>query len=248
MNTGNATNSPMAAYLQRNWFKIGIAILLVFILLKKDLTFSVNMRAPAEQSKEQQQGPVQKAKKEKSQELMTEAQVTSEKSKPTLFDLSVFGSKKNAPRALEALQKVEDAVVQSYLKRFARVAVSESEKFGIPASIILANAALQSHAGQRPIAQKSNNHFALPCTPDWQGASEEVDGKCFRTYENAWTSFRDHSYYITTGRMAALKQLKNSDYKTWAKALENGDFSNDADYAMQLIKVVEKYELTKLDK
>jgi len=247
MNTGNATSSPMAAYLQRNWFKIGIAVLLVFILLKKDLSFSINMRAPAEQSKEQLPNPTQKAKKEKSQELMTEAQVAAEKSKPALFDLSVFSSKKRAPRALEELQKVDDAAVQSYLKRFARVAVSESEKFGIPASVILANAALQSYAGQRNLTQKNNNHFALPCTPDWQGTREETDGKCFRSYENAWTSFRDHSYYITTGRMAELKKLKNTDYKTWAKALENADFSNDEDYAVQLIKVIEKYDLTKLD-
>ena len=74
-----------------------------------------------------------------------------------------------------------------------------------------------------------------------------MDGKCFRTYENAWTSFRDHSYYITTGRMAALKKLKDADYKAWAKALEKADFSNDEDFAAQLIMVVEKYELTKLD-
>ncbi len=247
MNTGNATNHPMAAYLQRNWFKIGIAVILVFLLLKKDLTFSVNMRAPAEQGKEMREAPAQQTKKGKSQELMTEATPVAEKSKPALFDLSIFGKKKRAPRALDALQKVDDAVVQGYLKRFARVAVSESEKFGIPASVILANATLQSAAGERFISQKSNNQFALPCTPDWQGATEEVDGKCFRTYENAWTSFRDHSYYITTGRMAALKKLKDADYKAWAKALEKADFSNDEDFAAQLIMVVEKYELTKLD-
>lgn len=244
MNTGNATTSPMAAYVQRNWFKIGIAVLLVFILLKKDLAFSVNMRAPGEQRPEK---PAHQAKKEKTQEILTDAQPVAEKAKPTLFDVSLFGKKKRAPRALDELQKVDDAAVQAYLKRFARVAASESEKFGIPASVILANAALQSYAGQRAISQKGNNHFALPCTSDWKGASEEVAGKCFRVYENAWTSFRDHSYYITTGRMAELKNLKNADYKTWAKALENSDFSNDEDYGVQLRKVIEKYELTKLD-
>jgi flagellum-specific peptidoglycan hydrolase FlgJ len=244
MSAGNVTNSSKAGFLQRNWFTIGIAVLLVFILLKKDLSFSINMRAPAEQHRE---APVQKAKKEKVQELMTEAQPTSEKSKPQLFDLSVFRAKGQSNRALDKLLQTDDATVQAYLKRFARVAVSESAKFGIPASIILANAALQSRAGQHPIAQKGNNHFALPCTPDWKGANQETDGTCLRTYENAWTSFRDHSYYLTTGRMAGLKKLADANYKTWAKALENAEFSNDGDYAAQLMQVIEKYELVKLD-
>lgn len=245
MSAGNVTNSSKASYFQRNWFKFAIAAFLVFILVKKDLSFSINMRAPVEQQKQQ---PTKKAKKEKSEELMTDTKGIAEKSETNLLDVSsVFSSKKGGSSAFDALQKVDDATIQHYLKRFARVAVSESEKFGIPASVILANATLQSYAGQREIAIQGNNQFALTCTSDWQGGKKELDGTCYRTYENAWTSFRDHSYYITTGRMSNLKNLKNENYKTWAKALEKANYSNDKKYASQLIKVIEKYELTKLD-
>ncbi|MFN7118217.1 MAG: glucosaminidase domain-containing protein [Saprospiraceae bacterium] len=245
MSAGNVTNNSKAGYLQRNWFKIAIAAFLVFILVKKDLTFSINMRAPAQQRQEE---PVQKTKKERVEERLTDVKGVAEQSETNLLDVSsIFSSKKGSAPAIEALQQIDDAKIQAYLKRFARVAASESEKFGIPASVILGNALLQSYAGERAIAQQTNNQFALPCTPDWQGGSKELDGKCFRTYENAWTSFRDHSYYITTGRMSNLKTLKNENYKTWAKALEKADFSNDDNYASQLIQVIEKYQLTKLD-
>lgn len=244
MSAGNVTNSSQGGFLQRNWFKIGIAVLLLFLLFKKDLTFSINMRAPA---KQQQDAPTHRAKKEKNTELMTESKTTAARSEPDRFDVSLFGSKTKPPKAIEQLAKLDDALVQAYLRRFARVAASERTKFGIPASVILANAALQSYAGQRDIASQSNNHFALPCTSDWQGSTAEINSKCFRKYDNAWTSFRDNSFYMTTGKMSVLKDLKNADYKAWAKALEKADYSDEPDFAAQLINVIEKYGLTKLD-
>lgn len=246
MSAGNVTNGSKAGFLQRNWFTICIAILLVFLLIKKDLSFSINMRAPAPQNQEETEAPRKRAKKEKSTELMTDAQPTKESSESERLDVSFFGSK-SQPKATDQLKKLDDATIQAYLKRFARVAVSESGKFGIPASIILANATLLSYAGQRDIASQGNNHFALPCTSDWKGATEEIGEKCYRKYDNAWTSFRDNSFYMTTGRMASLKDLKNKDYKTWAKALEKADYNEEPNFSNQLVKVIEKYGLTKLD-
>lgn len=247
MSAGTPTNHKMTGYLQRNWFKLGIAIFLVFILFKKDLNFSVNLRSPAKQQQEETGAPTRRAKKEKNTELFTDVKAAKAESNSDKLDVSFFGSGSRTSKAIDALEKLDDAVVQSYLKRFARVAVSESEKFGIPASVILANAVLQSHAGKRDIAAAGNNHFALACTSDWQGATEDFDGNCYRKYDNAWTSFRDNSYYMTTGRLSNLKSLKNADYKKWAKALEKADYSNEADLADQLISIIEKYELTKLD-
>lgn len=246
MSTGNFTNDKMNGFLQRNWFKIGIAVLLLFLLFKKDLTFSINMRAPAKQQ-EESGTPTRRVKKEKNTELMTDAKPAKQHSESDLLDVSFFGSKSRLLKALDQVKKLDDAVVRAYLKRFARVAVSEGDKFGIPASIILANAALQSYAGQRDLASEANNHFALPCSSDWKGATEEVNGKCYRKYDNAWTSFRDNSFYMTTGRMSQLKELKNANYKTWAKALEKADYSDEPDFDDQLIDLIEKYELTKLD-
>lgn len=247
MSTGNLTNGSKGNFLQRNWFKIGIAALLLFLLFKKDLSFSINMRAPVENPKDKTEAPRQQAKKEKNTELMTEAKPAKERSESDLLDVSLFGGKSRLVKAIQQLSKLDDETIQAYLKRFARVAVSESNKFGIPASIIMANAALQSNAGQRDIASKGNNHFALPCTNDWKGATEEISGKCYRKYDNAWTSFRDNSFYMTTGRLAQLKDLKNASYKTWAKALEKADYCEESDFADQLVDVIEKYGLMKLD-
>lgn len=250
MNVGNAT-TKIAMYMRHNWFKIGIALILVFILTKKDLTFNINLRAPARQAPPPQEKQVQPTQKAKNKEVLTESAETpvaaEVKPKKELFDMSLFGKKSAPPKAIDELAKVDEATKQAYLKRFARVAVSESGKFNIPASVILANALLQSQGGTRELAEKANNQFGLPCTHDWQGDKTEVDGNCYRKYENAWTSFRDHSFYVTTGSYASLRKIARTDYKAWAKALEKAGFSGEEDLAKQLVKIIEEYELTKLD-
>ncbi|MDX1943414.1 MAG: glucosaminidase domain-containing protein [Saprospiraceae bacterium] len=246
------TTSKLTAYVRHNWFKIGIVVVLVIILVKKDLTFNINLRSPVRSNVPQhkESKPAPQSRKEKSKEVLTDnasQPIASTAPKQDLFDVSFFGKKSRQSKSIEQLNQVEDAIKQAYLKRFARVAVSESAKFNIPASIILANALLQSQAGTSDAAQRSNNQFALLCTPDWQAEKYEFDGNCYRKYENAWTSFRDHSFYITTGSFASLRKLDRTNFKAWANALEKANFSKEKDYAKQLIQVIEQYELSKLD-
>ncbi len=250
MPTGNVT-TKIAAHVRQNWFKISIAVVLVFVLVKKDLTFNINLRSPARSMPPPQEEQVRENKKTKQKEVLSESNeqqsVTEVSPQKELFDFSLFGKKNRSPKAIDKLAEVDENTKQLYLKRFARVAVSESGKFSIPASVILANALLQSHAGTNDLAQQSNNHFALPCTQDWQGDREELDGACYRRYENAWTSFRDHSFFVTTGSFSHLRKLSRTDYRAWAKALEKAGFANEEDLAEQLVHIIEQYDLTKLD-
>ena len=47
----------------------------------------------------------------------------------------------------------------TFIKRFAHGAITEQKKYGIPASITMANALLNSWAGQAPWAKEGNNIF-----------------------------------------------------------------------------------------
>jgi len=97
------------------------------------------------------------------------------------------------------------------------------------------------------MAQNSNNHFAITCSSDWNGADRNYQNKCYRQYENAWISFRDHSLYVTTGKYASLVNLGSTNYKSWASGLEQFGFSEFPDLEKNLIEIIEKYELFHLD-
>jgi len=136
---------------------------------------------------------------------------------------------------------------EAFIQRFGDVAKAEQEKFGIPASIVLGNALLIGKAGESMPVKLGLNFFGLPCTEDWQGEKGEIEGRCYRYYESAWMSFRDHSLFITTGKFSSLRTLKGQPYAEWAEALEKAGFQPVPEYAMQVKKVVRQYGLERWD-
>jgi flagellum-specific peptidoglycan hydrolase FlgJ len=192
-------------FFKKHWFKLGLVVALLFFILKKDLTkvFDFSHDNGAKVEKQGNKLTITPNPKTEDTPLSIGGALTSD------------GSKHAAE-----MPALDEATKRTYLKRFAQVAVSERRKYGVPASLILANALRQSFAGQRVATAKLNNHFGLPCTFDWAGASATVGGDCFRQYENAWVSFRDHSVFVTSGKFSELRRLSDKDYKAWANGLQ----------------------------
>lgn len=243
------STQKIKSYIQNNWFKLGLALLFIFIALKKDLSFNLNLNTPlkVKQPIEKQSQPVQQKEKSEERELYTENSLNNSSVTDRFKMPSIGEESKPAMKASAELAKISPETINAYIKRFAHVAISERKKFGIPASIIIANGMVNSFAGKRDLAQIGNNHFALLCTEDWQGDKGTYAGKCYRHYENAWTSFRDHSFFLTTGANEGLKELGKTDYKTWAKAIGKLGYSEEKNLAKQLIKIIEEYGLDELD-
>jgi flagellum-specific peptidoglycan hydrolase FlgJ len=224
-------------YAKTHWFKISLLILILIACLKKDLSLSFRMNT--DKTKEQQT-----TNKVSHDSKITAAAGENLETTP----LSIVGNLFSSDKKKEEWGNINEETKRGFLKHFHQVAVAERKKYGIPASIILANALLQSYAGKRDVTLKNFNHFALPCNFNWSGESEKVDGKCYRKYENAWTSFRDHSVFITSGKFAKLRNLSNYDYKAWATGLEKLGYPSDITHlADRLIEIIEQYELEQLD-
>ena len=85
-----------------------------------------------------------------------------------------------------------------YIERFAPLAVEHRERFGIPASITLAQGLLESAAGQSSLARKGNNHFGIKCHAGWTGdtlrRNDDAELECFRAYATPEESYLDHSF------------------------------------------------------
>jgi len=139
-----------------------------------------------------------------------------------------------------------------YVNTYSKVAVNEMKKFGIPASITMAQGILESSSGKGELALKSNNHFGIKCHSTWKGKKvyhdDDEKGECFRKYRNPETSYRDHSLFLKfRSRYGFLFKLKISNYIKWAKGLRKAGYATDPAYANKLISIIERYELWKLD-
>lgn len=145
-----------------------------------------------------------------------------------------------------------DGSYEKYISKYSKIAVSEMQRSGVPASITLAQGLVESAAGKSTLAVKANNHFGIKCHNDWKGKKiyrdDDKDQECFRVYANAEASFRDHSDFLRfRDRYKGLFELDPTDYKAWAKGLKAAGYATDARYAEKLIKVIEDYELYRFD-
>ncbi|MEO5910258.1 MAG: glucosaminidase domain-containing protein [Pelobium sp.] len=140
----------------------------------------------------------------------------------------------------------------SYIARFKNIAVAEMNKFGIPASITLAQALLESGNGNSDLAKYANNHFGIKCTTDWKGKGyykdDDQKDDCFRVYNNPEESFKDHSEFLKRKRYAFLFELDKDDYEGWAKGLKQAGYATNPKYPDLLINIIEKYDLHQYDR
>ncbi len=156
------------------------------------------------------------------------------------------------PAPVEASELMSEQT-RDYVERFHDIAVSEMKKFGIPASISLAQGLIESRAGASKLAVKNNNHFGIKCfkknCPKGHCSNFEDDHHkdFFRKFKNPWESWRAHSQLLASGRYAKLKKY-GRDYRKWAYGLKSVGYATDRTYAEKLIGVIERYELYRYDR
>lgn len=141
--------------------------------------------------------------------------------------------------------------IEEYIAMYAPVAKEEMELYNIPASITLAQGILESGSGKSELTRRANNHFGIKCH-EWQGQKVYHDDdraqECFRKYDNAKYSFRDHSLFLAERkRYAGLFDLSIEDYKGWAKGLRAAGYATDRAYPAKLISIIERYQLYRYD-
>ena len=145
-----------------------------------------------------------------------------------------------------------DTPQQQYIERWAATAVREMYRSGVPASITLAQGILESRSGLSALAAEGNNHFGIKCHKDWKGKTMKVDddrkGECFRVYDTAEESFRDHSDFLRYwDRYKFLFDFDTKDYESWAYGLKKAGYATDPAYPEKLIKIIEDYDLSRFD-
>lgn len=164
-------------------------------------------------------------------------------------------------------QAVEaSATSDAFLSKVSLQAQKMSKKYGVYASLMLAQAALESGWGTSTLSTQANNFFGMKAT-GWTGATYSVkaaeqdgNGKTyyivapFRKYISYQASFDDYGLKMRT----TLDNYGGLRYsKTWlesasspsaaAKAIKAASYATDKNYASKLINHITSYNLTKYD-
>ncbi len=148
---------------------------------------------------------------------------------------------------------------ENYIEQFRTIAVNESIRTGIPASIKLAQALLESGNGQSRLSLMSNNHFGIKWRSPLDGEYVEFldddtdkNGKPklskFIKYDSPEESFRRHSeFLLRNSNYRLLFTYDRSDYRSWAYGLKKAGYATNPRYAELLIQLIESNHLDRFD-
>lgn len=150
---------------------------------------------------------------------------------------------------------------KDYIDQHKMLAIQEMERSGIPASIKMAQALLESNYGKSELASKANNHFGIKCGNKWTGDTfykqddDYVKGKlvksCFRKFNSVQESFIAHSDFLKDPnkkyRYGFLFKYDKTDYESWAYGLYDAGYATDPSYPEKLLVIIKQYELYQYD-
>ncbi|QOF77248.1 flagellar assembly peptidoglycan hydrolase FlgJ [Variovorax sp. 38R] len=171
----------------------------------------------------------------------------------TAADLGVYQMKSGpAPAANASLQGQVDAFVD----RMGASAQAASAASGVPAPLILAQAALESGWGKREIraddGTPSFNLFGIKADKGWKGATVEtttteyIDGEPqkvrakFRAYASYEEAFTDYARFITRNPRYA-NVLATADPAQAAHGLQRAGYATDPKYGEKLVRIMQKF-------
>lgn len=147
------------------------------------------------------------------------------------------------------------AQVEQFISRMLPAAQRASQASGVPAQLIMAQAALESGWGRREIRAEdgtsSHNLFGIKADKSWKGpvvqttTTEYVNGvpqktqASFRAYGSYEESFADYARFLTSNpRYAGV--LATKDAAEAAHGLQRAGYATDPQYGAKLTRIMKQ--------
>ncbi|WDH95151.1 peptidoglycan DD-metalloendopeptidase family protein (plasmid) [Paenibacillus urinalis] len=147
------------------------------------------------------------------------------------------------------------SLTHPFFIEYAAAAMEEERRSGVPASVTLAQAALESGYGQRSVC---NNVFGIKASKGWKGPTcssptkEEYGGNIvtivgtFRAYSSVEQSFADHSAFLLENPRYRFALAQDNPY-AFANELQRAGYATDSQYANKLKSIMRSQNLVSLD-
>ena len=139
---------------------------------------------------------------------------------------------------------------QQYINQYAEYAMEQMQRYGIPASITLAQGIIESADGKSTLANTANNHFGVKGTfnGNYVLADDDKPNERFKKYDNVGQSYEDHSKVLMSQRYQQyVRNLSPDDYKGWAAGIKKGGYASAGSYVNTVVNVIEGANLQRFD-
>lgn len=115
----------------------------------------------------------------------------------------------------------QQSYIDRYVNKYKQIATDLSFKYGIPASVIIGIAVVESSCGAGKAAKVLNNHFGIT---DNKSSADKKYKTRYKEYADARKSYEDFCHLVA--RKKFYSDLKNNpDYNVWIKKLSESGYS-----------------------
>lgn len=152
------------------------------------------------------------------------------------------------------------SVTERFIVEHAEAARVSMLETGVPASVTLAQAILESNSGQSLLSTKAKNFFGIkgrgkagPAGVVYMDTWEHLEGQDvtrrepFRAYNNAAESFSDHGRYLRENARYAQAFKHTDDARQFARLIHKAGYATDPAYSDKLIRLMDRYDLYQYD-
>lgn len=254
---------------KRHWLKTSFLLGLAYVVCQKDLSIDLYLNGIHNQLVTEFEDPVEAPPEIIETNAMNVSLMEEEKENPApvietkeksqenwgnTYSNMTYTEDKFATKDSRTAREIKRQKQQAYVDRFAKAAQMEMLKYGIPASIILAQGLIESDAGESRLAMENNNHFGIKCFSrtcrkgHCSNYTDDSHKDFFRIYKSTWESYRAHSHLLQADRYRSLYKLDKKDYKGWAMGLKKAGYATDKYYGEKLINLIEDLNLQKYDR
>jgi flagellar protein FlgJ len=156
------------------------------------------------------------------------------------------------------------AKAATFLTAIAPAARQGYRERGVPASVTMAQAILESGWGSSKLTANDKNYFGIKCFGD-PGAiaischryvTNECDKKTkkcysttatFRVYRTVTDSFRDHALFLANGKRYRNAFNFSTKPNQFAAEIHKAGYATDPNYTTKLVKLMAQYDLYRYD-
>ena len=143
----------------------------------------------------------------------------------------------------------------AFFERYAPLAMAQQQKYGIPASVTLAQMYIESAGGKSNLAQSGNNYFGIKCSQQWLAEGkpyslhhDDKPNEKFCNYATVEESIDHHSRLLMSDRYKRCHSYPSTDYHHWLLALKAAGYATARDYVQLCEQIIRKYQLFRYDR
>lgn len=139
---------------------------------------------------------------------------------------------------------------KDFFNTYARQAIREQLKYGIPASVTLAQMALESGWGKSNLARNANNYFGIRATQQWIRNGnpyyllmEQGGAKPYCMYDSPSESIEAHSRVLMGDKYRRCRLYDDRDYHGWLVNIKRAGYAAAPDYVSKCERIIRQNRL-----